>query len=632
MEKVSGRLAGSVAEQTKKYISAQDKKRFGRDILSLYGALICLVAGLIYTRLFPGQDVVAGAIYVIGVLVIGLPVMRTAVRGILTNDTAAAMEILVSIAMVICVLDNRFVIAILIPVILTFVHFLEEKSILGGRDAIEGLKKMQGTTALLVRDGMETQVDARSLTVGDVICVRPGDALPIDGTVIEGATTIDQKSLTGEPLPQEVSVGGRVFAGTTNIDGVIRVRVDKLFADTSFQKIVQLLGEAEHITTPETRIVDRFMSYYIPLALIVATLVWLFSQDITKAVAVLVVSCPCGHMLISSAPMIAALSAATGRGLLIKNAAFIEKLANVDTVVFDKTGTITKGTLEASNYFLVEAESFEDLVESACIVTDGSAHPISRSISALGDGRRREEGFVVSEQIGKGMTGVRGEEKILVGSRRWLLSLGYEIPDAYENEGAASWVVRNARVLGCILFKDVPREGAVQMVEDMKALGVSRTVLLTGDNERSARRILDAVGLDEMYCQLLPEQKLAKVSEFMNEATVAVVGDGINDALALSRADVGIAMGAMGSDTAIQSADIALMNNALSNITFAISLARRTEAIIFQNILLSFFISFVMVFLAAAGVVTALSGAFLHNIGAFIVLFNSGRLLNRRDT
>lgn len=618
-------------ERSQELISPRDKRRFGRDILCLMGALACLASGLLYTRLHPGQDVVAGALYVIGVIIIGAPVLVTAARGIIKQDAAAAMEILVSIAIIVSALDSQYILAILIPVILTFVHFLEEKSILGGRDAIENLIKMQGTTALLIQDGKEIEVDAKSLPVGAVICIKPGAALPIDGVVISGVSSIDQKSLTGEPLPQTVTEGSRVFAGTTNIDGEIMIRVDRAFTDTSFQKIVRLLREAENISTPETRIVDRFMAYYIPLALIIATLVWLFSQDITKAVAILVVSCPCGHMLISSAPMIAALSAATKRGLLIKNSAFIEKLAKADCIVFDKTGTLTKGNLEASNYFLMEASGFEELVSSACCVTKSSLHPVSKSITLLGEGMDYDRDYIVTEYVGKGMVGKKGSSDITVGNRQWLLSLGYDIPQHYEGEGAASWVIKDGAVLGCILFKDVPREGAAAMVNDLKSLGVSKTILLTGDSERAAEKIKNAVGIDAMYCRLLPEQKLEKVKALMENHVVGVVGDGINDALALSRADIGIAMGAMGSDTAIQSADIALMNNELDNITFAIRLAKRTKNAIFENIIISFCSSFIMIFLAAAGVVSPLMGAFLHNIGAFFVLFNSGRLLKKKN-
>ena len=632
MEKVSGMAENTMLERTQQYISSADKKRFRDDILSLTGALVCLAAGLIYLRFQPEQDVVAATIYIVGTLVIGLPVLITAIRGIVYSDISAAMEILVSIAIIISALNKQYIIAILIPVILTLVHFLEEKSIIGGRDAIEGLKKMQAETALLFKDGMETEVDAKTLAIGDVVVIKPGAALPIDGEVISGVSNIDQKSLTGEPLPQEVHAGLRVFAGTTNIDGEITVRVEKAYTDTSFQQIVRLLNEAENINTPETRIVDKFMSYYIPLTLVVATLVWLFTQDISKAVAILVVSCPCGHMLINSAPMIAALSAASKRGLLIKNSAFSEKLADVGCIVFDKTGTLTKGDLEPSNYYLETAESFEELVATAAIVTRSSLHPVSKSITAICRETINYEGYIVTEYIGKGMEGTSGDNRIVVGTRRWLVSLGYKIPDSYEDEGTASWVAKNDTVFGCILFKDTPRKDAAEMILALAELGIEKTVLLTGDSENSAEKIRSAVGIKQMYCQLLPEQKLDKVNELMKISTVCVVGDGINDALALSKADVGIAMGAMGSDTAIQSADIALMNNELANISFAIKLAQNTKSIIYQNIVISFLSSFIMIFLAATGVVTAIAGAFLHNIGAFLVLFNSGRLLRNKPS
>ena len=214
---------------------------------------------------------------------------------------------------------------------------------MGGRDAIEGLKQMQATDAVLETEDGEVTVEVQALKRGDIIIVRPGMGLPIDGTVIWGNSNIDQKSLTGEPLPAAVTVGDTVYAGTTNLDGMIKVRVEKEYQDTSFTKIVSLLEEAQSITVPEIRIVDRFMHYYIPLALIVAALTALLSRNISNAIAVLVVSCPCGHMLVSSAPMIAALAVSTKRGILIKNAKFVEQLTNITTVIFDKTGTITRG-------------------------------------------------------------------------------------------------------------------------------------------------------------------------------------------------------------------------------------------------------------------------------------------------
>jgi len=612
---------------SKDYLSDKDKRKFKNNILSISLALVCLAAALIYERIFPEQDIVRAIIFLAGILVVGIPVFVTAVQGLISRNMKRAMEILVSIAVIISALSGEFVLAILIPVILTFVHFLEEKSIMGGRDAIEGLKKMQAETAVLLKDGVETEVDARELKREDIIVVRPGMALPVDGEVVFGVSSIDQKSLTGESVPKTVKVSDSVFAGTINIDGSIQVKVTKEYSDTSFQKIVKLLEESEHITIPETKIVDTFMFYYIPLVLVTALLVWLFTQDITRAIAILVASCPCGHLLINSAPMIAVLSATTKKGVLIKNSAFVNHLSETDYVVFDKTGTITKGILEADSFHLDKAADFEELITTAACAAHASLHPISKSIISLCETREFDKGFEIKEHIGKGLEGRKGEDVIYLGSYGWVRSLGFDVPEIYENAGTCNWVIKNGNILGCIVFKDTPREDAAQVVSRLKEIGVSKTCLLTGDRFQTAEKIQAAVGIDEMQCELLPEQKLERVEALMENHTVTVIGDGINDALALSKAHVGIAMGAMGSDTAIQSADVALMNNDLANIPFAINLARKTKGIIYQNIVLAFSMSVIMIFLAGAGIVTPIAGALLHNLGAFVILINSGRVM-----
>ena len=541
------------------------------------------------------------------------------------------MEILVSIAVLACYITGQHELAILIPVVLSVVHFLEERSIMGGRDAIEGLKQMQATDAVLETEDGEVTVEVQALKRGDIIIVRPGMGLPIDGTVIWGNSNIDQKSLTGEPLPAAVTVGDTVYAGTTNLDGMIKIRVEKEYQDTSFTKIVSLLEEAQSITVPEIRIVDRFMHYYIPLALIVAALTALLSRNISNAIAVLVVSCPCGHMLVSSAPMIAALAVSTKRGILIKNAKFVEQLTNITTVIFDKTGTITRGELSISGFYLQEAQSREELFARGGCVACSSMHPISRSLMKTleGEGIPYEEGFQVRETAGKGLTGTRGGEEILFGSRHWIESLGYQPEDPHMDTGGgpANWVVYNGRVLGCLMFDDSVRPEAEEVVSRLHEDGMEQTVLLTGDREFAARKVQRQTGIDQVYFHLLPEEKLEHVKRLRQDAHVLAVGDGINDALALAEADVGIAMGAMGSDVAIQSADIALMNNDLNNIPFVMSLARSTKSIMYQNIGIAFSVSLIMMILAAVGVIPALAGAFLHNIGAFVILINSSRIL-----
>ena len=607
-------------------LSDGDKKRFAKDIITSLAALTCLVAGKIYTKVFPEQDVIAGIIYFIGVAIIGVPIAITAIKGFIKQDISASMETLVFVAVAVCVLDGEYTVAILIPIILTVVHFLEEKSIMGGREALDGLKKMQSKTAIKLVNGAEVEVDAKSLVPGDMIAVKPGAALSVDGTVVSGATNMDQKSLTGESLPKETGVGDTVYAGTVNIDGEIKVRVEKAYSDTSFSKIVELLENAENMTMPETRIVDRFMVYYIPMALIIATLVWLFTKDISKAVAVLVVSCPCGYMLVSSAPVIAALAASSKRGILIKKPSFIERLAETDYFVFDKTGTVTGGTLEAVGVHLTAAESEDELITAAATVANGSLHPTSRSILKLADGRL-DEGYNVTEEVGRGVRGKKDGSEIILGSRRFLMSEGFEVTDEFEADGACSWVAKDGKLLGCIVFRDIPRPEAAEALKELKSLGIVENCMLTGDNSVAAKRVGDEIGFDTVKSRLMPEQKLENVKLAKVGHTVTAVGDGINDSPALGEADVGIAMGAMGSDTAIASADIALMNNDLRNLPFLVRLCRKTKKTIYANIVIAFSISFVMIFLAAAGVISPVTGAFLHNIGAFIVLLNSGRIL-----
>ena len=612
-------------------LTRREKRKLSVEITTAMIALVCLVTGLLYKGIFPEQTAVAGLIYSVGVLVEGLPLLATAIRGFLQRDVTNAMEILVSIAVLACYITGQHELAILIPVVLSVVHFLEERSIMGGRDAIEGLKQMQATDAVLETEDGEVTVEVQALKRGDIIIVRPGMGLPIDGTVIWGNSNIDQKSLTGEPLPAAVTVGDTVYAGTTNLDGMIKVRVEKEYQDTSFTKIVSLLEEAQSITVPEIRIVDRFMHYYIPLALIVAALTALLSRNISNAIAVLVVSCPCGHMLVSSAPMIAALAVSTKRGILIKNAKFVEQLTNITTVIFDKTGTITRGELSISGFYLQEAQSREELFARGGCVACSSMHPISRSLMKTleGEGIPYEEGFQVRETAGKGLTGTRGGEEILFGSRHWIESLGYQPEDPHMDTGGgpANWVVYNGRVLGCLMFDDSVRPEAEEVVSRLHEDGMEQTVLLTGDREFAARKVQRQTGIDQVYFHLLPEEKLEHVKRLRQDAHVLAVGDGINDALALAEADVGIAMGAMGSDVAIQSADIALMNNDLNNIPFVMSLARSTKSIMYQNIGIAFSVSLIMMILAAVGVIPALAGAVLHNIGAFVILINSSRIL-----
>ncbi len=630
MENIDNMAKNSLDSLVKDNLTSKEQSKIKGDIIRGVISLSCLCVGLLYGMIFK-NDIVPGIFYTIGFLTEGIPVVITAVNGIRSKEFKNAMEMLVAIAIVACFCTGELVLSILIPLILNIAHFLEERSIIGGREVIDGLRKMSHDTAVLYEDGKEQTVSAKTLKKGQVIIVKPGSGIPIDGVVTSGDTHIDQKSLTGEPEPAYVTTGENVYAGTVNIDGQITVRVEKEYVDTSFSKILSLLEDSENIETSQSRLIDRFMRYYIPLILVIATAVALFTRDISKAIAILVVSCPCGQMLVSSAPMIAALSAAIRRGILIKNSKFIEELTEIDSVVFDKTGTITTGELSLCCVTPVDGTDKKLLLDTAVSVASSSNHPISRALSGCGSAEAVQERFDVKEHAGKGIEGISkdGSKRILFGNRSLLASFDIEIPDGFGDSETASvsYVTLNGTLLGFLGFSDTVRDNAGLCMTELKELGAEKIVVLTGDRQASADAVTEKMEIDEVKAQLLPLDKLEAVRQIKEDNFVLCIGDGINDALSLREADVGIAMGAMGSDLAIQSADIALMNNNLRNIPFVIRLARKTQSIIYQNLVLSCIVSFSMILLSSFGIISALMGAVLHNIGAFAVLINSSRIL-----
>ena len=629
MENLDNIAKSSLEALSKNNLTEAGKKKLRREIICGAIALACLAVGIVYSLIFPTKTTVSALLYTVAFLIEGIPVLCAAGKGIFSKNLSNAMEMLVAIAILACYFSGDLILAALIPLILNIAHLLEERSIMGGRDVIDGLRRMQQSSAILLENGDEKTVDAKTLRIGQRIVVKPGVGIPIDGIVVEGETNIDQKSLTGEPQPARATVGDSVYAGTVNIDGRIVVEVKKEYVDTSFSNILALLEKSESISIPESRIIDRFMKYYIPLILAISAAVALVTSDISKAIAILVVSCPCGQMLVSSAPMIAALSAATKRGILIKNSKFIEELTEIDTVVFDKTGTLTVGDLSLTEIRTADGVSREELISAAASVACASTHPISRALVSAAEGFEYKKDLSVKELSGKGMMGssADGKHTVLFGNLDWLRSSGLDIEEYEGLWGSVSYVASDGRLLGALCFNDTARAEAKEGIERLRELGIDKSVMLTGDRREAAERICEQVGIDTLEAQLLPEDKLASLKSLKEERSVLAVGDGINDALALKEAHVGIAMGAMGSDLAIQSADIALMNNNLLNIPFAIKLARKTKSIIYQNLVLSIGISALMIGLSAFGVISALAGSILHNFGAFAVLINSSRIL-----
>jgi Cd2+/Zn2+-exporting ATPase/Cu+-exporting ATPase len=493
MENLDNIAKNSLEALSKNNLTEQAKKKLRREIICGAIALACLLVGIVYSLAFPTKTTISALLYTVAFLIEGIPVLCAAVKGVFSKSISNAMEMLVAIAILACYFSGDLILAALIPLILNIAHLLEERSIMGGRDVIDGLRRMQQSSAILLEDGEEKTIDAKTLKIGQRILVKPGAGIAIDGVVVEGETNIDQKSLTGEPQPARATVGDNVYAGTVNIDGRIVVEVKKEYVDTSFSNILALLEKSESISIPESRIIDRFMKYYIPLILAISAAVALVTSDISKAIAILVVSCPCGQMLVSSAPMIAALSAATKRGILIKNSKFIEELTEIDTVVFDKTGTLTVGDLSLTDIRTADGVSREELLSAAASVACASTHPISRALLNAADGIEYVKDLGVKELSGKGMMGssADGKNTVLFGNLDWLRSSGLDIEEYEGLSGSVSYVAADGRLLGALCFNDTARAEAKEGIERLRELGIDKSVMLTGDRREAAERICE---------------------------------------------------------------------------------------------------------------------------------------------
>ncbi len=341
-----------------------------RIMLRLGSALLAgclLLTGKVYEYFFPDQEVVYGFVLLLGALIAGFPIFKVGIQGFLSKETKGILEQLVSLALLGAIAKGDYSTAILIPLLMSIAHFLEERSILGARAAIEGLKTLQARDASLITEDGERTIPSEQLKPGDTIIIRPGDMFPVDGCVTKGISSVDQSSMTGETLPIDVQKGDQVFAGTVNIQGLLEVQVAKEVEETSLSKIVELLKEAEASKTPTMRFIERYTIYYLPLVLLIATISFFMTQDITRVIAILVVSCPCAQILVSSTAMVSSLAVSSRNGILIKNSSFLESLGDINTVIFDKTGTLTKGDLNVTGIIPVDGTEDDELIKTAVI-------------------------------------------------------------------------------------------------------------------------------------------------------------------------------------------------------------------------------------------------------------------------
>lgn len=614
----------------------------GKIAVQLGSAMLAgglLAVGLLQRRFGPPEmSEIADLIVALAALVVAVPIFVAALRGVLAMDSNSFGDQLVALATLAAMAGGNFVTATLIPVIMSLGHFLEERSILGAQAAIDGLRQLHAREATLLTPQGERSVDPQTLRSGDLLVVRPGELVAADGEIVQGNSAVDQSSLTGESVPADVSCGDTVFAGTLNLAGVLQVRVTRTGSQTTLGRVVNLLRGAEQSKTPVLKLIEQYAGYYLPIILTIAGVVLFVTRDMSRAIAVLVVGCPGALVLAGPTAMVAALAAASRLGILIKSTRFLESLCDADTVVLDKTGTVTLGRLEVAAAHPMNGGSERELLRAALRCAHASRHPASRAIghaAQLAGLEPENHTGAIEELAGQGILAADGDDRWLLGRRQWLLDQGIPLPEAPPHNGPVVWLGRLSatrpaagEALGCFLLADRIRPEARQALGELRALGLTRSVLLTGDRQQVAEQIGRDLAVDQIVAEVLPEEKLEVVrAEREAGRLVMVVGDGVNDALALARSDVGIALGAAASDVALRSADVALMADDLGRLPMAVRLARRTRSTIHHNVLLGAGTSLVFVWLASVGIVAPLAAAVLHNVGALLVIMNSARLL-----
>jgi heavy metal translocating P-type ATPase len=562
--------------------------------------------------------------------VVAVPTLVSGVQGIVTGDTRRATDQLVAIAVLAAAATGDFVTATLIPLFLEVGRLFEERSSLGARAAIDGIRALNARQAVRWRNGIEERVDPNTLRPGDEILVRPGERIAVDGTVLDGRAAVDQSAITGESLHHDVGPGSPVFAGSIALDGLLRIQVRGSGADTVLGRVVQLLAEVERASVPLLRLFERRAGVWLPLVLTIAGTTLFFTEDLSRAIAVLVVATPTALVVAGPAAVVAAMTVATRLRILIKSVDFLERASDVDTLILDKTGTVTVGASTVNDIQPAPGEMPDTLLRVAASCGFGSLHPVSRAVveEALARGIIATAPRDLQEKPGLGVVAVVDGERAILGRRALLEELGVRVDSEEREDVSHVWVAYRGRCLGRIVLQDQPRAEAREALDAMRTVGINRLILLTGDRAATAREVGDALGMDEVVAEVLPAQKLDVVrTEQAAGRTVMMVGDGVNDAPALGGADVGVAIGAELNEVALGGADVALLGTDLRRLPQLIGLADITHQVMDQNVWLAFGLSLVLIALAARGVLDPLTGALAQSAAVLAVVANSARIL-----
>ncbi len=611
-------------------LAPEERRRISQRLVSALVAVGLLGLGTLLMKLRPEEWQIGELLRASAAAVVGIPTLLSGLRGFFSSDTRRATDQLVALAVLAAAASGQFATATLIPLLLELGRLFEERSSLGARAAVEGIRQLAARHAVRWRDGKEERIAPQDLRPGDEILVRPGDRIAVDGTVLEGRAAVDSSAITGEARHEDVAPGTPVFAGAVVLDGLLRVRVRGTGADTVLGRVVQLLIEMEGVSVPAQRLLERRAGAWLPLVLTVAATVLFFTEDLTRAIAVLVAATPTPLVVAVPAAVVAAMTVASRHRILIKSTDFLERAAEIDTLILDKTGTVTVGAAAVDELVPEAGSSIDELLAVGASCGFGSLHPVSRAVVAEAALRqvRLSPPSELRELPGLGVVAQIGGVSAALGRRALLAELGIAAPAASEQETTEVWVALDGKCLGRIVLRDRPRAEARAAIDAIRALGIDRLVLLTGDRAAVASDIARTLGLDEFIAEVLPEQKLEVVrKEQAAGRCVMMVGDGVNDAPALAGADIGVAIGAEVNEVALGGADVALLGTDLGRLPLLLELGERTRRILGQNVWLAFGLSLVLIALAAAGTLVPLATAFAQSAAVILVIINSARIL-----
>ncbi|WP_405274637.1 heavy metal translocating P-type ATPase [Methanobrevibacter sp.] len=562
----------------------------------------------------------------IAVILCGIPIFKECAEGLITEFDIKA-DLLVTIAIIASIIIGEVFAAGEIATIMAIGGFLEEYTVSKAQGRIEELVKMTPQVATRIKKGVEEKIPVDEVKIGDTLKVLPGESIPTDGIIIEGETSIDQATLTGESVPVDKSVNDEVFSGTINLYGSFTMKTTKVSEDSSLQKLIRLVESSKPENAKIVRSADRWATWIVIIAFLSAIITYFVTGEIIRSVTILVVFCPCALVLATPTAIMAAIGNLTKYGILVKDGESLEELARVDELVFDKTGTLTHGTPEVVK---VISDNEEEMMYLLASLESKSEHPLAKAIVKYYNKTDLANVSDFKMHIGKGVTGIIEGSKIIAGNKKLLeaenIPLNYD--EENKNGEITIFVAKDNEIIGIVLLADTLRENSRQTVKQLKRLGM-KTTLLTGDNEETGKFISREVKVTNAQYNCLPEDKTEYIKqEQLKGNKVAMIGDGINDAPSLRKANVGIAMGSIGSDVSIEAANIALINDNIGDIPHLIAIARKTLRTINLNITFSLALNIIAMILAILGVLDPIAGALVHNIGSVIVIIYSSTLVN----